>query len=72
MTQAQGRADSVVVEAQGYAEALRLKGLALSEFPEVLQLQLIDKLGPGIRVILMPLNQELILGEKVLTEPATP
>ena len=72
VTQAQGRADSAVVEAQGYAEALRLKGLALSEFPEVLQLQLIDALGDKIRVILMPLNQQLILGEGVLTEQTAP
>ena len=72
VTQAQGRADSSVVEAQGYAEALRLKGLALQEFPEVLQLELIKALGPNIRVILMPTGQQLILGEGVLTEPATP
>jgi regulator of protease activity HflC (stomatin/prohibitin superfamily) len=72
VTQAQGRADSVVVEARGDAESLRLRGQALQEFPEVLQLQLINALGPNIRVIMLPSGQQFILGEGVLTEPATP
>jgi prohibitin 2 len=71
ITRAEAEAERLRIEASGTAEALRLKGEALRENPNVLQLQYIETLAPSVRVILIPSDSPYILGEGVL-EGLTP
>jgi regulator of protease activity HflC (stomatin/prohibitin superfamily) len=69
---AQGRADAVVIEAEGAAEAriiqaeaeakaLLLIAESLRENPDLLTYQYINKLAPGIRVMLVPNDTPYLL-----------
>lgn len=51
VSQATAEAQQAVAIAKGNAEAIRLKGQALRNNPEVLQLEAIDKLNPNAQVI---------------------
>lgn len=86
---AQGAADAAVIEAKGEAEArliqaeaeakaLELIAAAIQANPEILQYQYINKLAPGIRVMLVPNNAPYLLplpsleeetGEVVVIQP---
>jgi regulator of protease activity HflC (stomatin/prohibitin superfamily) len=52
VAQANGRAQSTVLEAQADAKALGLKGQAIRQNPEILQLEAIDKLNPNAQVVI--------------------
>src|SRR5262249_46104190 len=67
VTAAQGRADANVAEAKGDAQAIELRAAAdaqalnlinqqLSKNPQLLQWRYIDKLGPDIKMVLIPSN----------------
>ena len=58
---AEGRAKARVIEAQAEAEALELIAAALRDNPEVLTFESIDKLAPGIQVMLVPSNSPYLL-----------
>ena len=69
---AQGRADAIVIRAQGDADAriilaeaealaLALLGDAIAANPDVLLLEYIQKLGPGIQVMLLPSDNPFLL-----------
>jgi regulator of protease activity HflC (stomatin/prohibitin superfamily) len=58
---AQGRAKARVIEAQAEAEALGLIAAALRDHPEVLTFEYIDKLAPGVQVMLVPSNAPYLL-----------
>lgn len=69
---AQGVADAVVIEAKGAAEArlieaeaeadaLELIAAAIQQNPSILQYQYINKLSPGIQVMLVPNNAPFLL-----------
>ena len=69
---AQGLADAVVIESKGAAEArlinanaeaqaLELIAAAIQENPAILQYQYINKLSPGIQVMLVPNNAPFLL-----------
>lgn len=59
--EAQGRADARLIEAEADAEALRKLGEAIEENPDVLTLEYIQKLGPGIQVMLLPSDNPFLL-----------
>ena len=74
---AEGRRDAAIAEAEGQAKSLLLvadaqskanKLVAESLTPELIQYTLTQKLGPDIKVILLPGNQPFILGQDVLTK----
>lgn len=67
---AQGQADANVKTAEGQSKANDL--LVRSLTPELIQYTLITKLGPDIKVMLLPSGQQFILDPKSLLEPATP
>lgn len=80
---AQGKADAAVIQAQGAAEAriieaeaekkaLLLIAEALVENPELLQYQYINKIAPGVEVMLVPNNAPYILPLSSLTSTQTP
>jgi regulator of protease activity HflC (stomatin/prohibitin superfamily) len=69
---AEGKADAVVIEAQGQADArliqadaeakaLRLIADALRDNPDLLTFEYIQKLGPGIQVMLVPSDTPFLL-----------
>jgi regulator of protease activity HflC (stomatin/prohibitin superfamily) len=58
---AEGQAQARIIEANAEAEALALLGSAIEANPDVLTLQYIDKLSPGIEVMLLPSDNPFIL-----------
>ena len=58
---AEGRALSQVIEAKAEAEALQLIADVLSKYPELLNYRYIEKLAPGIQVMLVPNDNPYIL-----------
>jgi regulator of protease activity HflC (stomatin/prohibitin superfamily) len=58
---AEGRAKARVIEADAEAEALQKIAAALRDNPEVLTFEYIDKLAPGIQVMLVPSNSPYLL-----------
>jgi regulator of protease activity HflC (stomatin/prohibitin superfamily) len=61
ITEAEGRAESQVIEAKAEAEALQLIADVLSMYPELLNYRYIEKLAPGIQVMLVPNDNPYIL-----------
>lgn len=64
-TSAQGQADAVLIAAQAQAKANQLLQLSLT--PELIQYTLVQKLGPDIKVIMLPSGQQFILDPNSLT-----
>lgn len=58
---AEGRAESVVIEAKAEAEALQLIAEVLATNPSLLNYRYIEKLAPGIQVMLVPNDNPYIL-----------
>lgn len=58
---AQGRADARLIEAEAEAAALELIAAALRENPDLLTYEYIDKLAPGIQVMLVPNDNPYLL-----------
>ena len=59
--EAQGRAESVVIEAKAEAEALQLIADVLETNPQLLNYRYIEKLAPGIQVMLVPNDNPYLL-----------
>lgn len=74
--EAKGRAESRLIEAEAEAKALMLIAAAIQENPAILQYQYINKLAPGIRVMLVPNNAPYLLPlpslEEASAESAVP
>ncbi|HEX9680381.1 MAG TPA: prohibitin family protein, partial [Anaerolineales bacterium] len=58
---AQGRADARIIEAEAEARALELIADALRNNPQVLTFEYIQKLAPGIQVMLVPTDNPFLL-----------
>jgi regulator of protease activity HflC (stomatin/prohibitin superfamily) len=61
IVEAQGRAESVVIEAKAEAEALQLIADVLETNPQLLNYRYIEKLSPGIQVMLVPNDNPYLL-----------
>jgi regulator of protease activity HflC (stomatin/prohibitin superfamily) len=59
--EAEGRAESQVIEARAEAEALQLIADVLDKYPELLNYRYIEKLSPGIQVMLVPNDNPYLL-----------
>ncbi len=75
--QAQGEAQARILQAQAEAKALELIAAALQTNPDLLQYNYINKLAPGIQVMLVPNNAPYLLplptmGPVQATETASP
>jgi regulator of protease activity HflC (stomatin/prohibitin superfamily) len=69
---AQGRADSRIIEAQAEARALELIAEALRANPDLITYQYIQKLAPGIQVMLVPNDNPFLLPLPSLEQGGTP
>jgi regulator of protease activity HflC (stomatin/prohibitin superfamily) len=58
---AQGEADARIIQAQAEAQALDLLAASLRNKPDLLQYQYINKLAPGVQVMLVPNNAPYLL-----------
>lgn len=65
--EAEGEAKAAVARAEGEAKALSLRGKALKENPEIIQLTMAEKLSPSIQTIMVPSNGGYLLDLKSLT-----
>ncbi|MEX2502678.1 MAG: prohibitin family protein [Trueperaceae bacterium] len=59
--EAEGERDAQVARAEGEAEALRLRGEALRDNPEMIQLEVAQRLAPGIQTIMLPTDNNFLL-----------
>jgi prohibitin 2 len=59
--EAEGQAQAIVLTAQSEQEALKLIADALAKDPNLLVYRYIDKLSPGIQIMLVPSNNPLLL-----------
>lgn len=64
---AEGRAEARLIEAEAEARALEMLAAALRDNPEVLTFEYIQKLAPGIQVMLVPSNTPFLLPLPTLT-----
>ena len=69
---AKGRAEARVVEAKADAEALALIAAVLSANPDLITYQYVQKLAPGIQVMLLPSDNPFLLPLPTLTPPTNP
>jgi regulator of protease activity HflC (stomatin/prohibitin superfamily) len=66
--EATGERDAAVAKAEGEAEALRLRGAALRENPEIVQLEVAQRLAPTLQTILLPSDSNFLLDLRALTD----
>jgi regulator of protease activity HflC (stomatin/prohibitin superfamily) len=66
---AQGEADARIIQAEAEAQALLLLAQAVEDKPDLLSYQYINKLAPGIRVMLVPNNAPYLLPLADITSP---
>jgi len=69
---ARGDADARIIQAEAEATALALLGEAIASNPDVLTLEYIDKLSPGIQVMLLPSDNPFLLPLPELNGATTP
>ena len=67
--EAEGRAQSQVIEAKAEAEALQLIADVLAKNPQLLNYRYIEKLAPGIQVMLVPNDNPYLLPLPELPSP---
>lgn len=58
---ARGQAESTAINAKGEADAIRIKGAALRQNPQVLQLTAIEKINPTVQTIYLPSTSKFLL-----------
>ncbi len=66
--EAEIRKEKTIIEAQAEAESIRLKGEALEQSPEVIQLQFVEKMSPQIKWGVLPDNGLPLLDIGKLTQ----
>jgi regulator of protease activity HflC (stomatin/prohibitin superfamily) len=66
---AEGRAEARIIEAEAEAQAIELLAAALRDNPSVLTFEYIQKLAPGIQVMLVPADNPFLLPLPTLTPP---
>ncbi|GGM02150.1 prohibitin family protein [Deinococcus aerophilus] len=64
VVQAEGKAKAAIETAKGEAEALSLRGRALKENPQLIQLTVAERLAPGIQTVMLPSDSNFLLDLK--------
>ena len=64
---AQGLADARIIQAEAEAKALALLALALKDNPDLIEYTYINKLAPGVQVMLVPSNSPYLFSLPSLT-----
>lgn len=70
VVEAEGQAKANVAKAKGEAEALSLRGRALRENPQLIQLTVAEKLGPNIQTVMVPSDGNYLLNLQTLQQAA--
>ena len=65
--EAEGDRDAAIARAEGEAEALRLRGEAIRENPEIIQLEVAQRLAPSIQTIMLPSDGNFLLDVRGLS-----
>ncbi|MBB5375417.1 regulator of protease activity HflC (stomatin/prohibitin superfamily) [Deinococcus metalli] len=71
VVEAQGAAKAAVEQAKGEAQALSLRGKALRENPQLIQLTVAEKLAPTIQTVMLPSGGNFLLDLKSLGSAGT-
>ena len=66
--EAEGQRDAAVARAEGEAQALVLRGEAIRENPEIIQLEVAQKLAPSLQTIMLPSEGNFLLDVRGLTD----
>lgn len=66
VVEAQGAAKAAIEQAKGEAQALSLRGRALRENPQLIQLTVAEKLAPTIQTVMLPSGGNFLLDLKSL------
>ena len=67
--EAEGERDAAIARAEGEARALSLRGEAIRENPEIIDLEVAQRLAPGISTILLPSDNNFLLDLRSLSQP---
>ena len=65
--EAQGQRDAAIARAEGEARALELRGEAIRLNPEIIQLEVAQRLAPGVQTIMLPSEGNFLLDVRGLT-----
>ena len=71
VVEATGARDAAIARAEGEAQALSLRGAAIRENPEIIQLEVAQKLAPSLQTIMLPSEGNFLLDVRGLTNPQT-
>lgn len=66
--EAKGQRDAAILQAEGEARAIQLRGQALQANPEVIQLTVAEKLAPNINTVLLPSDGNFLLDLRSLQQ----
>ena len=67
--EAEGQRDAQIARAEGEARALELRGAAIRTNPEIIQLEVAERLAPGIQTIMLPSESNFLLDFRGITSP---
>lgn len=67
--EAQGERDAAIARAEGEAQALSLRGEAIRANPEIIDLEVAQRLAPSISTILLPSDNNFLLDLRSLSQP---
>ncbi len=68
VVEAEGESRAAIARAQGEARALSLRGAALKQNPEIIQLTVAEKLAPSIQTVMLPSEGNFLLDIGALTK----
>lgn len=68
VVEAEGESKAAIARAQGEARALSLRGAALKQNPEIIQLTVAEKLAPSIQTVMLPSQGNFLLDLGALTK----
>ena len=67
IVEAEGERDAAIARAEGEAEALRMRGESIRANPEIIQLEVAQRLAPGIQTVMLPSDNNFLLDLRDLT-----
>lgn len=67
VVEAEGERDAAIARAEGEAQALELRGAVIRENPEIIQLEVAQRLAPGVQTIMLPSEGNFLLDVRGLT-----
>lgn len=68
VVEAEGERDAQIARAEGEAQALALRGEALRANPEIIQLEVAQRLAPSIQTIMLPTDGNFLLDVRGLID----